>query len=146
MARVVRVRVSCDASRAIARLEAMQQRTRDFTPLFVYAKEQLRLANAENFSTGGLPVGGWRPRDSEEDYRWPILDKGGKLKRSLIGLSGAPNVITPKYAEFGTDVEYAVYHQYGTRYMPARKIVYDPRGFSEDLANKAASWVARGVI
>lgn len=146
MARVIRMKVECDADDVIAKLQQMQNRTRDFGPLFEYAKQQLRLANQENFSLGGLPSGGWRPRKGEEEYRWPILDKTGNLKGSLTGLSGPPNVITPKWAEFGTDVEYAKYHQYGTRFMPARKVVYDPRGFSEDLARKAASYVVRGVI
>lgn len=152
MARAVRMSVECDNDQAMRRLRTMALRAKNFTPLFMYAKQQLRLANLANFSTGGLPTGGWKPRDAEEDYRWPILDRtghargGGKLKRSLTSLTGAPNVITPSWAEFGTDVEYAKYHQYGTRFMPARKVVFDPRGFSQDLAEKAASYVSRGVI
>jgi phage gpG-like protein len=152
MADVVRMRVTCDAEEAMRRLGEMKARTMDFTPVFRYAKQQLRLANAANFTTGGLPVGGWKPRDGEEDYRWPIMDRtghaprGGLLKRSLTDLAGPPNVITPLWAEFGTDVEYAKFHQYGTRFMPARQVVYEPRGFAEDLAEKAAGYVVRGVI
>lgn len=125
------------------RLADMQMRSAGFEPIFRYAREQLRKANAENFSTGGLPVGGWKPRTRE--YPWPIMVKTGKLAKSLEGLFGPPNNIGAKSAEFGTKVEYAKFHQYGTTRMPSRKIVFEPRGFARDLASKAAGYVANGL-
>lgn len=65
--------------------------------------------------------------------------------RSLTNLFGPPNDIDATSATFGTRVEYAKFHQYGTKYMPARKIVFEPRGFANDLASKAATYVANGV-
>jgi phage gpG-like protein len=144
MARAVRMEVECDNDAAMRRLEGMKARSMDFSPVFREAKRMLEKANAENFTTGGLPVGGWRPRKGEDGYAWPKLRKTNKLFNSLANLNGPPNVITPSFAQFGTDVEYARFHQYGTPRMPARKIVFDPVGFSADLAEKAARYVNRG--
>jgi phage gpG-like protein len=65
--------------------------------------------------------------------------------RSLTNLFGPPNDIDATSARFGTKVEYAKFHQYGTTKMPARKIIFEPRGFANDLASKAASYVANGA-
>jgi len=134
--------ISCDADAAIARLQSMQNRSQDFRPVLRDARSTLEKANESNFATGGLPVGGWKPRT--RDYAWPIMKRSGKLLSSLTNLRGNPNKIEKTEAEFGTSVEYAKFHQYGTERMPARKIVFNPTGFSEDLARKAAKWVVRG--
>lgn len=142
MARSLRVDVDCDAGKALARLQAMQNRSVNFVPVFNEARGMLERANAENFTTGGLPVGGWKPR--KDFYAWPMMIRSGKLFSSLANLRGAPNVVTPMYAQFGTKVEYAKFHQYGTTKMPARKVVFDPPGFSRELSEKAAAYVVRG--
>jgi phage gpG-like protein len=140
----VKISMECDADAVIRRLQAMQARSENFSPLFRDARTQLEKANAQNFATGGLPVGGWDPR--KRDYAWPIMKRTGKLLNSLTNLRGAPNVITPTFAEFGTNVEYAKFHQYGTEKMAARKIVFNPTGFSQEMARKALGWVVRGDI
>ncbi len=66
--------------------------------------------------------------------------------RSLTALFGPPNNVSGTEATFGTKVEYAKFHQYGTSKMPARKIVFEPVGFANDLAQKAARYVARGTF
>lgn len=139
----VSIEIDCDNKDALRRLQMMEVRASGFEPIFRYAKTRLQLANAENFSTGGLPAGGWKPRRTEKS--WPIMNRTGTLMRSLTSLFGLPNDIGAKSATFGTKVEYAKFHQYGTSRMPARKIVFEPRGFASDLASKAASYVANGV-
>lgn len=141
---MIRVDIDCDATKVIARLQAMDARAQTFTPVFRWARGELERANAENFTTGGLPVGGWDPR--KRDYGWPIMRRTGKLFNSLTNLRGNPNVITPTMAQFGTDVEYAKFHQYGTSKMAARKIVFDPTGFSQEAAKKAGRWVVDGDL
>lgn len=153
MARYTYISIDVDAKRAIARMIAMKQRTRAFQPLFLYAKKVLRLANAANFSANGLPSGAaWAPLSP--DYRaWkalhfpgaPKMIRSGALFNSLVNLAGPENTIGPKSAEFGTNVEYAKFHQYGTTRMPQRKLVFDPIGFSQDLARRSATYVAHGV-
>lgn len=139
----LRIQISCDNEDAINRLNSMDIRSKNYRPVFEYARQRLQLANAENFTTGGLPSGGWKPR--REPKPWPLMIRTGSLMRSLSNLFGPPNDIDATSATFGTRVEYAKFHQYGTRYMPSRKVVFEPRGFANDLASKAASYVANGV-
>jgi hypothetical protein len=47
-------------------------------------------------------------------------------------------------ATFGTKVEYAKFHQYGTTKMPKRKVVYEPLGFASRLGEVAATYVCHG--
>ena len=149
MADSIYVSIDVDASDAFKELEKMRLRTTDFSPVFEVARKDLEKANAENFSTGGLPVGGWTPRRS--DYGWPILQRTGDLRDSLTNLVG-PSAefrrlgVTAETARFGTNVEYAKFHQSGTRRMPARQVVFEPAGFEMDLADAASDYVARGKL
>lgn len=145
---IIDIDINIDAVSALRRLEMMELRMKNMTPIFLYARERLQLANAENFAVGGLPAanGPWKPRRDAGSYAHPLMIRTGKLMNSLTSLFGPPNIITPTHAEFGTTVEYAKFHQYGTTKMPARKVVFEPRGFSEDLARKAANYIANGII
>lgn len=139
----IHLKITCDNDAAMNRLEKMSLRATNFKPILWYAEEQLKKANAENFSTGGLPSGGWKPRKRQEP--WPLMIRTGKLMNSLSVLFTDRYVGTHN-AEFGTKVEYAKYHQYGTRFMPKRKIAFEPRGFASDLAIKAANYVANARV
>lgn len=141
---MIDISVDIDTLRVQERLALMQVRALDFRPVFERARLELQRANAANFATGGLPVGGWRPR--EEPRGWPLLRRTGKLFQSLVNLRGPDNIVTPKNATFGTDVEYAKFHQYGTEHMAKRQILFNPRTFSYKTASNAAAWVARGEI
>lgn len=142
---MIRVDIDCDAADAMASLQAMKLRAQAFQPVFEYARLELQKANAENFALGGLPSGSkWKPRSRE--YPWPLMQRTGRLLASLASLFGEPNEVGPTTATFGTKVEYAKFHQYGTTKMPARKIVFEPRGFANDLAEKAAKYVAEGRL
>jgi len=141
----VKIDIDCDADDVIRRLEGMKLRATNFKPLFWYARLELQRANAENFGAGGLPTGSkWEPRT--RPYPWPLMIRTGKLMDSLLSLFGPPNNIDNTNAQFGTSVEYAKFHQYGTTKMPKRKIVFEPRGFARDLAEKAASYVANARV
>lgn len=135
-----------------SRLDGIVKRMHDFTPVFLWAQDELRKANAQNFSSNGLPVGGWAPL-SPPYAAWkaahgggPPMQRTGQLFRSLASLSGPTNVITPMWARFGTDVDYAKFHQYGTRKMPKREVVYEPFGFARELRDVAHDYVSDGVI
>lgn len=138
------VRITVDASEAQAMLAGMKGRARNFKPIFWIAREQLELANAENFTTSGLPVGGWKPR--ERPQTWPIMRKSGELFRSLSSLHGPPNEIGAKSATFGTNVSYAKFHQDGTSRMAKRQIVFEPPLFAKTLGKLAAEYVAEGIL
>lgn len=148
----VQVRVY-NEKQAIVRLEGIKQRLENQQVPLRQARAMLAAANAKNFSSNGLPVGGWAPLDAEygawKSRRYPgapPMVANGKLFRSLIALDGGSmNIVSPKSATYGTDVEYAKFHQYGTRKMPKRKIVFEPVGFAAELGQIMAKWTARGI-
>lgn len=148
----VRIRAELiNEDRYYRRLTEMSARAKNLTPIFVWAQQELRKANAENFTANGLPVGGWAPL-SPQYAAWkamhfpaPPMQVTGRLFRSLTSLAGPANVITPTWAQFGTDIEYAKFHQYGTTKMPARQIVYEPTGFAREFGSRVIGYVANGI-
>lgn len=147
----MRIKVTVDADRAILKMLQMERRMKDFRPVLRWAKRELAKANAQNFTSNGLPVGGWSPLDAEYSA-WkasrfpgmPIMQQTGKLFRDLSTLNGAANKIGMTTATFGTTIEYAKFHQYGTTKMAKRQIVFEPPLFARNLAEKAAKYVVDG--
>ena len=66
----------------------------------------------------------WAPRKNNADPERPLLYKSGSLRQSIgWKLVGGDTVVV------GTDREYAGYHQFGTKHMPARPFFpVDKRG------------------
>lgn len=153
MTSYLKIKIKVDAKKAIKRMQAMEKRSEDFRAIFKWAKRELKKANELNFTSAGLPVGFWSPLNPRY-ASWkatkfpgaPYLVQSGKLFKSLRELNGAANTIGMKKASFGTDIEYAKFHQYGTSKMPKRKIVYEPTGFARSLALLAADHVANGKV
>jgi phage gpG-like protein len=54
------------------------------------------------------------------------------------------NVIEKDTATFGTNVEYAKFHQYGTTKMAKRKIVFTPREFPRELGINMVKYMVLG--
>ena len=143
--------IKVDAKKAIARMVVMKKRANDMRPVLWRAKQWLRFANEENFRQAGLPSGGWSPLDPEysawKNLREPgagTMIRTGRLFRSLTSLDAPPNKIDIMEATFGTKVEYAKFHQYGTTKMPKRKVVYEPMGFASRFGEVAATYVCHG--
>lgn len=114
-------------------------------PLMPIWKEYVATMNAANFGLGGLPVGGWAPYDAEYAAivgPKPDLVLTGMLSFSLTGGLLVENLSNDS-VEFGTRVEYAKFHQYGTTKMPARKIVFEPQGAAKFFGETVGRWVAR---
>jgi len=141
---MINLRIDVDDAEAQRQLTNMKLRATNFRPVFWYAREELEKANAANFTSSGLPVGGWDPE--EELDSTPVMRETGKLFRSLTFLRGRPNDIGRMEAVFGTNVEYAKFHQTGTRFMPKRQIVFEPPLFAQRLGAVAARYVAEGVV
>lgn len=149
----VKVKASMDAKEAYKKLLAMETRSKNFMPIFEKARLALQLANASNFALGGLPSGGWAPLDPQY-ASWkainfpgaPPMVRTGRLFQSLVDLRGPANSVRPMSATFGTTVEYAKFHQYGTTKMPKRQVVFEPVGFAKKTSEDMAAWVAHGEI
>lgn len=136
------IHVSVDADEARKMFERVSDRAANFRTVFEGARAFMSAANAENFGTGGLPVGGWAPLQPET-AAWKIrhgepvdpLIGDGTLFRSLVELHGPPNEVNATGATFGTNVEYAKFHQYGAprAHLPVRRVVFEPPGFTRML-------------
>lgn len=146
MANGFTIHIEVDAEEALRMLENMKLRATNFKPIFWYAQKELEIANAANFTSNGLPVGGWAPRQGESSYGWPLMRRTGKLFQSLTSLRGAPNNIDRMEATFGTNVEYAKFHQRGTFHMPKRQVVFEPPLFARRLGVAAAEYVTDGLV
>lgn len=141
------------AKQAAGRMMAMYARTKTFTSVLVKAKQEIRAANASNFATNGLPVGGWSPLQPQY-AAWkmarfpgaPPLVRTGRLFASLTGATDSYETMTNTSMSIGTTVEYAKFHQYGTTRMPKRKIVFEPPLFAKKLGADSLSWIANGEI
>lgn len=131
--------VDVDMGATLAKLEAMKARAENFMPVFVRARAILAAGNAANFTSGGSLSGGWAPRETPAP--WPIMRKSGSLMGSLASLTGPPNEINAKNATFGTDIEYAKFHQAGTFSMARRQVVFEPAGFAEEVGDMAAQHI-----
>jgi phage gpG-like protein len=134
--------IEVDDAKVRQRLRMMGVRAKNFSPVFEQAREDLERSNRANFMSNGLPVGGWKPRKAV--YAWPVLQRTGRLFNSLTNLAGPENVVTPMSAQFGTSVEYAKFHQYGTEKMAKRQVLFTPRTFAENVASNSGAWVTRG--
>ena len=151
MADAVLITIDIDISPVMDRFKDMKRRVTDFGPVWRWAKRSLERSFSENFRSGGSLVGGWDPLDvgyaSWKRKNFPGRPKlriDGTLFRSIRHLDGGVNKIDKLTATFGTDVEYAKFHQYGTTKMPDRKIVFEPKGFAHDLSKKMEHYVVNG--
>ena len=138
---------------AVGRLLAMQARSKVFTSVLIKAKQQIKAANAVNFASNGLPVGGWAPL-TPEYAAWkmarfpgaPPIVISGKLFASLTGATDSYESMTNTSLTIGTSVEYAKFHQYGTTKMAKRKIVFEPPLFAKKLGADTLAWISRGEL
>ena len=147
---IAQARVSVDTSEVRHLMERMLVRESNYFTVAEAAKGYLEAANAENFASNGLPVGGWAPL-RPETAAWklahgypatPLVDSG-ELFESVTHFAGANSQIRPKSAEFGTTVSYAQFHQYGApgAHLPKRQIIFTPPGLAQMLASATADHI-----
>jgi phage gpG-like protein len=149
---VIRFDTDFDEEELTDRLDDMMRRSRDFRPVFEKIRDDLEELWSNNFLTNGLPSGGWAPLDpgysswkSANFPGMPPMIRTGRLFSSLGNLRGAPNEINRTQANFGTNVKYAKFHQYGTTKMPKREIVFVPDIMRKKFADYARDYVRDGV-
>lgn len=138
--------------KAIKNLYLMEKRSAELQLVFLKAQRELAAANAANFATNGLPVGGWAPLDPKYGA-WkstrtpgPTMIRTGALFKSLTSLSDSVNRISGTSAQFGTNVEYAKFHQNGTRHMPKRQILFQPPLFARLIAADTGQFIVDGRV
>lgn len=109
---------------------AFQAALLDLEPLWELVKPVAASVEEEQWDTQGQ--GAWPPlADStiaeKERGGWPSdpLIRTGDLKASLTDPGRAADS-GPRHLIYGTDVEYALFHQEGTSRMPQRQVIPDP--------------------
>ena len=97
------------------------------------------------FDTQGF--GKWPDRKTAASH--PLLRDTGRLYNSWTKPGAAGNIhrITRDKIEFGTDIEYAKYHEYGTGHIPPRPIAklvtQTRRGARKSLRRRVMESLAR---
>lgn len=140
----VDVHYDWDDRKALRTIDGWQDRAKNFKPVFKKIQKQLERSWADNFTVGGLLAGGWAPLSARygawKSVHFPgtaPMVRTGNLFKSLSDLRGAPNEINKTSARFGTNIEYAKFHQYGTSRMPKRQVVYEPTRARSEWAELA---------
>lgn len=103
-----------------AKLLKWEKQLENFMPLWRQISKSIIKLETLWFSTGGL--GSWPPLNIETrkvKQGRPPLVKTGRLRASLT-TTRVIKEISPGSMTLGTDVDYAHFLQYGTKYMPAR--------------------------
>jgi phage gpG-like protein len=139
--------------KTLANLEKIKIRAEHPREIFERARVMLGTAFADNFAQAGLPSGGWAPLDARY-AAWksvhypgaPMLVQDGQLLSDLTTLRNTASRILDTEAEFGTAIEYAKFHQYGTSKMAKRKVIFEPPLFAEALAQQLSEYVTDGTI
>ena len=98
------------------KLQNLQRGVRDLTPAFRDMQDSIILEFLANFPAKGEVLNSpWPPR--KRAYPWPILDKTGKMKGNWKAKPSAREL------RIENPTDYATYHNFGTAYLPVRKLV-----------------------
>jgi phage gpG-like protein len=142
------------------RIDDIQDRGRDVSHVLRWAGRHLQRSYSLNFTTLGaqsaasMMKGMWPPlepryaaRKAREFPLAPPMIRTGRLFASVNNLTNNPSSDVDKMeATFAVDSPYVHWHQYGTKNMPARPIVFAPRDFPREFGDKLAQYVSEGKI
>lgn len=120
------------AARAFA---AMMRRSENLTPAMKVGAQSISRLLLNTFQKSASPTGvRWKPlapqtiAKRKDNSSTPLIDKG-PLSESMATSYGARSI------NFGTNIKYAGFQQFGTRYIPARPFL--PITRSGELTNDA---------
>lgn len=120
----------------VRRFEGFQANLDDLTPAFKEILKSFYAGEKKQFeSEGGWGSGGWMPLSpsyaAQKDPALKIMESSKDLMEALTGavpanVQGNVEIIESNMLIMGTDIDYAIYHQTGTRKMPIRKPIEIP--------------------
>jgi len=106
-------------------------------PLDEITKEWMKEYD-DNFQAQGRTLNQpWKPR--VRSYSWPLLQKSGKLR------AGFKRKVKKDYAEIANNVKWAKYHQFGTAFLPVRRLI-DSTSKMVDFATKKINDYVKKII
>lgn len=135
-------------------LRGMAERSKDMRPAFKAIALYLMGSYARNFKAEGRPKWPALAASTIADRRrkgfgsGPILVRTGALRDSLTkpGAPGQHLKITPKTIQFGSNVKYYIFHQYGTQNMPARPMALLQRQDKAQVSRIINTYVREGKV
>ncbi len=114
-------------SEAIVKIQGLQKGCENAQAAFDAMAPGIVQELVANFPAEGSLLGDpWEPRKYDgtaKENAWPILDKTGKMKQSWQSVAESNKLTITNMAD------YATYHNFGTAFLPIRKIV----GFSDAI-------------
>jgi hypothetical protein len=140
-------------ARVVREFRAMQSRSLDLSPAWQEFLGWWSDGNREQFASRGrrwrTP---WRPlapstvaEKRREGYLLDPLVRNTQLRGELVGRPLGVEHITAGAVDAGTDLRYARFHQSGTRYMPARKLVnLEQVGLEGAAGAVVLTWILTG--
>ena len=134
----IKVQVSADTTE----IAAMRRNMSSYRTPLLEGVQYLRGAFGTNFDSQGSMVGGWDPlKPATSKWRaeqglppfGPMLVNNGSLRAAVLAAQGD---VGSHSAELSIKHELVGYHQYGTRNMVSRKILFEPAGFAQLMARR----------
>jgi phage gpG-like protein len=138
-------------SRTLAR---MTEAVDDLRPVWEALADRFASLEGRQFATEGrYGSGGWAPLSPRyaawKARHYPgktILRRTDDLYRSLTERPLGVEVIEPRFAIFGTAVEYGQYHQHGTAHMPRRRPVEFPESERREWVKVLQRFLVTGEV
>lgn len=131
------------------------QRANDMEPALDALADDFLAIERQQFSSEGGRSGGWAPLAPDyartKALQFPgkgILERHGDLRASLTeeGAKGSIRRVTSDELLVGTDVDYAHFHQSGTRKMPRRRVVEFSAGDRRRWVKTLQRYLATGSL
>ena len=153
MAGTLKLNTNFDMRKALKTLAGVSKRANDLRPWFDKVARALVVSQITNFATQGSLDGGWPPlspkyglwKAANEAGR-PTMVSTGKLLASVSSKDKLVQSMTGKTMKLGSDVNYAHFHQSGTKNMPKRKVVVLPESVIDALKKDLSMYVAHGRL
>lgn len=135
------------------KIHDMRERARNFTPVWNEVLDWWAHQNRVHFGSRGRR---WKTPWKElspaylvakrsEGWQGDTLIRTSDLMRSLSDRPLNIERISPLEVTAGTRLHYATFHQNGTKYMPARKLVNAEQVKAEGVVSEiAANWITTG--
>jgi phage gpG-like protein len=134
-----------------AKISLFTEHIKDWRPLYDIFRDEFHAIMREQFASEGAHGGAaWKPLSSaysawkaKQNVGRSILVFSGNLNSSLVK-NGDPNEVfeTDKTSmKIGTSDKKAVWHHFGTQYLPERKIIKFSKEDSTRWVKQAHEWI-----
>jgi phage gpG-like protein len=147
--------VTITGDRAVLRtFRELRDRAAHVAPIWRKVGDYFATVARRQFSSSGAYLGRpWAPLNPEY-HAWKIahgfdrrtLRRTGALYRSWTSRPMGTERYGAQTARFGSNVSYAGFHQTGTRFMPARPVLFSNPKMERDVTEILAAYIVDGKV